>query len=641
MNKLASKVLGAAKQPKKTVKLIGKQFYVLFRFGPIQYGEYLKRAVTRHVFAHNFPNGIKTNLDKKKAKNWHLLHKRKIVIILLSESKEDISSWMLRVSRETPVHFLMSDAMYKKIHGPQKDSYSVLMELSARIPSLYRIKQHIHRQYRGYDVLFLDNKNPLIEPFDIVRLQHAAYTYDDDREIGFVSPAYIHNDEIVAGYEYDRDTQRWLPCEKTKNDYGQVAIPRYVLTTLTHGLYVTHHTIQRLTVTSSELKGSLDTQIGTLVMRGWKQNIRTLIFSPVVMKVESLIPPVMGAEQQAWQKDRRVINENSDVKIIYVLNATSVSGGIRVIFEHANGLLQRGFDVEIWSLQGQPTWTDLDVSVKKFRTYSDMLLSLRNEDAIKVATWWETDQIVWLASANRGVPVNFVQEFETWFYPDDSVARAAVVSSYRKEFAYMTTADYQRDELRDIGIESPVIPVGYEEKYYHQDKKVQRKDDTVLALGRSFFQKNFAMTVRAWKKLGEQRPHLLLFGSEPDIVKDEKVTYVIRPSNEEVNTLYNQAICFVQTSRHEGFSLPIIEAMAAGCPVITTDSHGNRGFCHHEQNCIIVEQDNDEALAQAMSRLLGDKELQEKFRKAGLETAKKYQWSVILDELADFYRKLI
>ena len=36
---------------------------------------------------------------------------------------------------------------------------------------------------------------------------------------------------------------------------------------------------------------------------------------------------------------------------------------------------------------------------------------------------------------------------------------------------------------------------------------------------------------------------------------------------------------FVQTSRHEGFCLPPLEAMAAGAPVVCTDAHGNRDFC--------------------------------------------------------------
>lgn len=641
MKRLARKALSAAKNPKKVVKLTGKQFYVLFKFGPVEYKEYLKRAVGRHMFIHNFPNGIKTSLDHKKARNWHLLNKKALIVTLLNAPKIDISDWVTSVAKETGCHFLVNMDTASNMRTVDAKLFTVIDELNAKVVNLHDLKRYIQQWYRGNDVMLIDLEHPLLDPFNVVQLQHSAYAYDDDREIGFSAPAYELDGQITAGYEFDRATSVWTPSDETTTDYNQRTIPRYTLTALAHGLYITHHTIQRVSISHKESDGiSFDSQVGYYVMKGWKQNVRMLTFCPVVAKVNSLTTPIITKQQLEWLKGREVKNAVGDKKVIYVLNATTVSGGIRVIFEHANGLVKRGYDVEIWSLQGQPTWTDLDITVKKFRTYSDLLLSLRNEDAIKVATWWETAQIVWLASVNHGVPVNFIQEFETWFYPDDPIARAAVVSSYRREFSYMTTADYQRDELRDIGIEAPIIPVGYEQKYYHIDPEVERSSDSILALGRSFFQKNFAMTARAWISLESQRPQLVLFGSEPDVLTDERITYHTRPTNDEVNVLYNQATCFVQTSRHEGFSLPIIEAMAAGCPVITTDSHGNRGFCYDGVNCIVVDQDNDKQLADAMEKLLGDKALQEKFRKEGLKTASEYEWSGILDKLATFYNAL-
>lgn len=642
MKKLARKALAAAKNPKKVVKLTGKQFYILFRFGPAEYVDYLKRAIGRHMFIHTFPNGIKTSLDSKKAKNWHLLNKKSLVVVLLNSPERNISFWAKAVIEETNCHILVNSEAERWLEGVEGERYTVIEELNKKQVHLYDIKRYIHQFYRGNDVIIIDSSEAEIAPFDIVRLQHAAYAYDDDKEIGFVAPAFTDGNRVVAGYEFDKAKGMWVAMTRTSTDYNQVTIPRYTLTAQAHGLYITNYTIQKLSIKHSEIiANDINEQVSQYVMNGWKQNIRTLTFSPVVLTVKKFLTPQFTSAHHDWLSIKRHIeNNNGDKKVIYVLNATSVSGGIRVIFEHANGLIKRGFDVEIWSLQGQPTWTDLDITVKKFRTYSDLLLSLRNEDAIKVATWWETDQIVWLASVNNGIAVNFIQEFETWFYPEDPTARAAVVSSYRKEFAYMTTANYQQEELRAIGVNSPIIPVGYEQRYYHQDISVSREDDVVLALGRSFFQKNFAMTVRAWKSLHENRPRLFLFGNEPGVLQDDRVTYHVRPSNEEVNILYNKATCFVQTSRHEGFSLPIIEAMAAGCPVITTDSHGNRGFCHNGENCIIVDQDNDAQLASAIQRLLDDKELQEKFRKNGLETAKQYEWSKILDTLAEFYKAL-
>ena len=70
-----------------------------------------------------------------------------------------------------------------------------------------------------------------------------------------------------------------------------------------------------------------------------------------------------------------------------------------------------------------------------------------------------------------------------------------------------------------------------------------------------------------------------MFGIEPELGPQHGATYVERPSDEGVNELFNQATVFVQTSTHEGFCLPPLEAMATGGAVVCTDAHGNRDFC--------------------------------------------------------------
>ena len=71
----------------------------------------------------------------------------------------------------------------------------------------------------------------------------------------------------------------------------------------------------------------------------------------------------------------------------------------------------------------------------------------------------------------------------------------------------------------------------------------------------------------------------MLFGSEPEIGREHGVAYVERPSDAEVNRLLNEATVFVADLAPRGFCPPPLEAMAAGCPVVCTDAHGNRDYC--------------------------------------------------------------
>ena len=122
---------------------------------------------------------------------------------------------------------------------------------------------------------------------------------------------------------------------------------------------------------------------------------------------------------------------------------------------------------------------------------------------------------------------------------------------------------------------------------------------------------------------------------------DKKITYFKKPTNQAVNKLYNQATMFVQTSRHEGFALPILEAMAAGCPVICTDAHGNRDFSLAGKNCLMVDHDDKEALAAAIKKLQGSKNLRQRLGNEGLKTARKFRLDAIMRIAEKFYREVV
>ena len=95
---------------------------------------------------------------------------------------------------------------------------------------------------------------------------------------------------------------------------------------------------------------------------------------------------------------------------------------------------------------------------------------------------------------------------------------------------------------------------------------------------------------------------------------------------------------FVQTSTHEGFCLPPLEAMATGGAVVCTDAHGNRDFCVDGENCLMPEP-TVESVSAAIARLLADPELRERLGEAGIRTAQDYAWERRIDELEAFYSR--
>jgi glycosyltransferase involved in cell wall biosynthesis len=215
-----------------------------------------------------------------------------------------------------------------------------------------------------------------------------------------------------------------------------------------------------------------------------------------------------------------------------------------------------------------------------------------------------------------------------------------VIDSYRPEFRYMTISGWNRERLRELGLDAELIPPGIDLENFRVRAEVARREDMVLALGRSNPLKNLPLTVDAWRALpseteGARRAELCLFGIEPELATDEGMRYVRSPTDEEVGELFSAATVFVQTSTHEGFCLPALESMATGGAVVCTDAHGNRDFCVDGENCLMPESDV-ESVSAALARLLADPQLRARLGRAGIETAAGFAWERRIDALEAF-----
>ena len=333
--------------------------------------------------------------------------------------------------------------------------------------------------------------------------------------------------------------------------------------------------------------------------------------------------------------ERRVVGEDGRLRVVYVTEGTIVGGGHRVVFEHLNGLADRGHDVALWTLEGAPAWFELRCPVRTFAGYDELAAALAPLEAIKVATWWNTATAVWRASVVHGVPAYFVQDIETSYYRDAPERRHEVLNTYRPEFRYLTTSGWNAQQLSQLGLHAELVSPGVDLGTFHPLDEAGRRDSMVLALGRSDPLKNLPLTLDAWRRLPQPRPELCLFGHQPELATEPGIRYVRSPPDTQVNELFNRATVFLQTSTHEGFCLPVLESMATGGAVVCTDAHGNRDYCVDGVNCLMPEP-TPAAVADALRRALADPALRRRLGEAGRATAARYDWASRIDALERF-----
>lgn len=139
---------------------------------------------------------------------------------------------------------------------------------------------------------------------------------------------------------------------------------------------------------------------------------------------------------------------------------------------------------------------------------------------------------------------------------------------------------------------------------------------------------------------GEQKNELM------KLVEHLKLTNIVFfmgyiPNNEVPLALHKMTI-FCVTSPHESFGVSVVEAMAAGLPVVATNVDGFKEVMENGQTGIIVENNNTTGIASALKLLILNPTISKQFGVNGRNRVKKlYNWDKNVENMLDVYEKTI
>ena len=160
--------------------------------------------------------------------------------------------------------------------------------------------------------------------------------------------------------------------------------------------------------------------------------------------------------------------------------------------------------------------------------------------------------------------------------------------------------------------------------------------------------KNHAMALRALQRL-EEDVHLVLIGAGPsrreleDLARELRVERRVHFTGQlvEAENLHQFFDVSVLCSRSEGFPNVVIEALAAGCPVVATPVGGVPEVIVHRQTGLLVPIDQPEALAASVQELRRDAALRGRLSEAGAACARgRYHQTIVIAQLEALYQDL-
>ncbi|MBL7071872.1 MAG: glycosyltransferase [Candidatus Omnitrophica bacterium] len=247
---------------------------------------------------------------------------------------------------------------------------------------------------------------------------------------------------------------------------------------------------------------------------------------------------------------------------------------------------------------------------------------------------------------------------------------ARVRDNYRKFSALVTAGDSTKNDYLSIGVPEgkiSILPNGVDYAKFRTeiDRRAVRdelgiKEDEklILTVGRNHPKKGYRHIPQIIKKLLAEglRFKWLLAGKDCEVIRSLAETeghgghLIVRElapgyskngdpqiPNEKLIEYYRASDIFVFPTYIELFAKVIIEAMAAGLPIVTTNAPGVDSLIRNNENGLICKAADAGCMAVSVSRLFSDKALADRLGKNALLEAKNYDWSRISDGYLDLY----
>jgi len=172
----------------------------------------------------------------------------------------------------------------------------------------------------------------------------------------------------------------------------------------------------------------------------------------------------------------------------------------------------------------------------------------------------------------------------------------------------------------------------------------------VIAVGRFEWEKGYDMLLQIWENVINRHPdwEINIYGDgnlrdniEKEVLQKGLRSIYIHPFTKEISKEYAKSSIYILSSRFEGFSLTILEAMRHGLPCISFDCpFGPANLIENDKTGYLIENGNKSSFADKLSNLMENSQVRKEFSKAALDRAKLFEKETIMQNWIKLFESL-